>query len=219
MANGHKGTIYLRGKTWTIGFTVNGRRVREGVGPSKRMAEMVLAKRTTDAMQGLYFPQKRELGRIPFQEFAGRLLFAEICRSVNFGSASTKERIPMLLNNRTSREVPGLDIKGNPIDPVRYIELVVIPAMQYMDLSSTDHAQKQRELKLVATMFYRLKIFIERCLESGDRDQARRLYADAQRAILHVPDSRIRAMFCRRIKELGHQVVDPSKRIDGSVNS
>jgi len=70
MANGHKGTIYLRGKTWTIGFTVNGRRVREGVGPSKRMAEMLLAKRTTDAMQGLYFPQKRELGRMPFQEFA-----------------------------------------------------------------------------------------------------------------------------------------------------
>lgn len=70
MANNHRGTVYLRGKTWTIGFTANGRRLREGIGPNKRMAEMVLAKRITAVMEGTYFPQKVVLGRMPFHEFA-----------------------------------------------------------------------------------------------------------------------------------------------------
>ena len=69
MANG-RGTVYLRAGQWTIGFTVNGRRVRETIGPNKRLAEMVLAKHMTDAMQGMYFPQKRNLGRMPFRQFA-----------------------------------------------------------------------------------------------------------------------------------------------------
>jgi len=64
------GTIYRRGNTWTIGFTVNGQRVREAIGSSKRMAEMVLSKRTSDALQGMYFPQRRNLGRTPFKQFA-----------------------------------------------------------------------------------------------------------------------------------------------------
>src|SRR6185312_17235535 len=69
MGNGN-GTIYRRGNTWTIGFTVNGQRVREAIGSSKRMAEMVLSKRISDALQGMYFPQKRNLGRTPFKQFA-----------------------------------------------------------------------------------------------------------------------------------------------------
>ena len=64
-----RGTVYLRGKTWTIGYTVNGRRVREAVGPNRRMAEMVLKKRATEAMERGYF-NRRKLGRVPFTEFA-----------------------------------------------------------------------------------------------------------------------------------------------------
>jgi len=69
MGNGN-GVLYRRGKAWTIGFTVNGRRVREAIGPNKHVAEMVLKKRISDALQGMYFPQKRNLGRMPFREFA-----------------------------------------------------------------------------------------------------------------------------------------------------
>lgn len=68
MGNGN-GTIYRRGKTWTIGVTVNGQRIREAIGPSRRMVEMVLNKRISDALQGMYFPQKRNLGRTAFSEF------------------------------------------------------------------------------------------------------------------------------------------------------
>jgi hypothetical protein len=37
MGNGH-GSVYLRANLWTIDFTVNGRRVREGIGTNRRQA-------------------------------------------------------------------------------------------------------------------------------------------------------------------------------------
>src|SRR6266550_7942722 len=37
------GTIYRRGNSWCVGFTMNGRRVRETVGPNKKVAEKVLS--------------------------------------------------------------------------------------------------------------------------------------------------------------------------------
>jgi integrase len=68
MANG-RGTVYMRAGQWTIGFTINGRRVREKIGGNKRFAEMVLKKRMTEAMENRYF-SKRSMGRMPFRELA-----------------------------------------------------------------------------------------------------------------------------------------------------
>src|SRR5439155_772312 len=68
MSNG-RGSIYQRAGTWTVDFTVNGRRVREGIGQSKRLAEAVLRKRMTEVLEGRYFPAKAEMGRMPFAEF------------------------------------------------------------------------------------------------------------------------------------------------------
>jgi integrase len=64
-----RGTVYQRNGQWTINFTVNGRRVREAVGRSKRLAEMVLKKRMTEAMEGKYF-SKHNFGTTPFRDFA-----------------------------------------------------------------------------------------------------------------------------------------------------
>jgi integrase len=64
------GTIYKRGNSWCVGFTVNGRRVRETVGPSKRVAEKVLSLRMTQVLENRYFPPSRQLGRMPFNQFA-----------------------------------------------------------------------------------------------------------------------------------------------------
>lgn len=73
MANKH-GTVYLRGKTWTIGFTLNGQRVREGVGPSKHLAEMVLRKRMAEVLEGRYFPRREAQGQVPFCDFSNTYL-------------------------------------------------------------------------------------------------------------------------------------------------
>jgi integrase len=64
------GTIYKRGNSWCVGFTVNGRRVRETVGPNKKIAEKVLGLRMTQVLENRYFPPNRALGRTPFNQFA-----------------------------------------------------------------------------------------------------------------------------------------------------
>src|SRR5438445_407119 len=66
MGNG-KGSIYWRGNKWTIDFTINGRRVREGIGTNRHLAEMVLNKRMTEALENRYF-NKRNVGRTSFRE-------------------------------------------------------------------------------------------------------------------------------------------------------
>lgn len=65
------GSIYKRGNAWCINFTtIEGRRVRETVGPNKRMAEKVLSLRLGQILENRYFPPQRVLGRMPFNEFA-----------------------------------------------------------------------------------------------------------------------------------------------------
>ncbi|PYV50239.1 MAG: hypothetical protein DMG98_28205 [Acidobacteria bacterium] len=71
------GTIYKRGNSWCVGFTVNGRRVRETVGPNKKVAEKVLSLRMTQVLENRYFPPNRQLGRMPFKDFAQMYLERE----------------------------------------------------------------------------------------------------------------------------------------------
>src|SRR5882724_2368563 len=68
------GTIYRRGNSWCVGFTVEGRRVRETVGPNKKVAEKVLSLRMTQVLENRYFPPNRALGRMPFNQFADMYL-------------------------------------------------------------------------------------------------------------------------------------------------
>src|SRR5947208_12024567 len=71
------GTIYRRGNSWCVGFTVNGRRVRETVGPNKKIAQKVLSLRMTQVLENRYFPLNRQLGRMPFKDFAQTYLERE----------------------------------------------------------------------------------------------------------------------------------------------
>src|SRR5580704_3306189 len=64
-----RGTVYLRAGTWTIGYTVGGRRVREAIGSNRQLAEAVLKKRIVEAIEDRHF-NKRNVGRIPFSELA-----------------------------------------------------------------------------------------------------------------------------------------------------
>ena len=71
------GTIYKRGNSWCVGFVVNGRRVRETVGPNKKIAERVLSLRMTQVLENRYFPPNRQLGRMPFKDYAQMYLERE----------------------------------------------------------------------------------------------------------------------------------------------
>src|ERR1700719_3181339 len=84
------GTLYLRGKTWTVGYTIEGRRVREAVGSNKKLAEMVLRKRVTEAIENRWF-DKRNVGVMPFSEFAAT--YVERCISVLKSAKTERDRV------------------------------------------------------------------------------------------------------------------------------
>jgi integrase len=65
------GSVYRRNGAWCVNFkTAEGKRVRETIGPSKKIAERVLSLRMTQVLENRYFPPSRVLGRMPFNEFA-----------------------------------------------------------------------------------------------------------------------------------------------------
>jgi integrase len=85
-----RGTVYLRGNTWTIGYTVGGRRMREAIGTNRQIAEAVLKKRIVDAIENRHF-DKRNVGNLPFSEFAD--LYFGRCISVLKSTKSERVRV------------------------------------------------------------------------------------------------------------------------------
>jgi integrase len=64
--------LYKRDTTWCVQYFANGKRIREAIGPSKRQAELVLAKRKADIREGRYFaPTEKPLA---FSVLADRYL-------------------------------------------------------------------------------------------------------------------------------------------------
>jgi len=65
--------IYKKGGSWYVDYRVGGRRLRERVGPSKKLAETVLGKRRTEVAEGRFLGRKA-IKRVRFDEFAGEYL-------------------------------------------------------------------------------------------------------------------------------------------------
>lgn len=61
--------IRKRGAAYFLDYYVNGRRVREAVGTSKKQAENILSKRKTDIIENKYFDIRKK-HRILFEDFA-----------------------------------------------------------------------------------------------------------------------------------------------------
>jgi integrase len=72
---------YLRGKVWYIDYHGNGRRVREKVGPSAKLADIVLQKRKVQIAEGRLLDKKKDY-KVKFEEFADEYLEVH-CKSNN----------------------------------------------------------------------------------------------------------------------------------------
>ena len=65
LANTHKiwlythTMIYKRGKIWYIGYSANGRLMREAVGESRKFAELVLGKKRAEVREGRFLDVKK----------------------------------------------------------------------------------------------------------------------------------------------------------------
>jgi hypothetical protein len=97
-----RGTVYLRNRTWTIGYTVGGRRVREAIGTNHQMAEAVLKKRIVQALEGRHFNVRNE-GRIPFSEFAAT--YTDRCISVLKSAKTERDRVQFWVREFGSRPI------------------------------------------------------------------------------------------------------------------
>jgi hypothetical protein len=62
--------IYQRGKNWYIDFVFKGQRIRESIGPSRKNAEKVIAKKKTEIIENKYLDIRKEPDPITFHELA-----------------------------------------------------------------------------------------------------------------------------------------------------
>jgi len=97
-----RGTVYLRGETWTIGYTVGGRRVREAIGSNRQLAEAVLKKRIVEAIEDRHF-DKRNVGRVPFSEFAET--YIERCISLLKSAKTERDRVQFWVRELGNRPI------------------------------------------------------------------------------------------------------------------
>ncbi len=65
--------LYQKGEDWYIDYRVNGRRKREKIGPSKKLAETVYRKRKVEIAEGKFL-DKRELSKLTFKEFSEKYM-------------------------------------------------------------------------------------------------------------------------------------------------
>lgn len=73
-------SVFKKGNNWHIDYRVSGRRRREKVGPSKKIAELALQKRKVEIAEGKFLDIKRQ-NRIKFEDFAK--IFIELHSKVN----------------------------------------------------------------------------------------------------------------------------------------
>ena len=67
-------SIYQRGDNWYIDFTFKGQRIRESIGPSRKDAEKVIAKRKTEIVENKYLDMRKEPDPVKFHDFAKEYL-------------------------------------------------------------------------------------------------------------------------------------------------
>lgn len=67
-------SIYQRGKNWYIDFHFHGQRVREMIGPSRKGAEKVIAKKKAEIAENKYLDIRKDPEPIKFHEFAKQYL-------------------------------------------------------------------------------------------------------------------------------------------------
>src|SRR5262245_62144111 len=76
--------VFKKGGSWFIDYRVEGRRKRAKIGSTKRVAEVVLAKRKAEIAEGRYLDRKR-IPRIRLRDFASEYLEYSEANKRNYG--------------------------------------------------------------------------------------------------------------------------------------
>jgi integrase len=107
-------SIYKRGENWYMDFTFKGQRVRESIGPSRKDAEKVIAKKKTEIIENKYLDIRKEPEPIKFNEFAKEYLKwskANKKTSSWYGEVSKMRRIDKEFGKRILHEITTWQIE------------------------------------------------------------------------------------------------------------
>lgn len=66
--------IYQRGENWYIDFTFKGQRIRESIGPSRKGAEKVIAKKKGEIAENKFLDVRKDPDPVKFYNFAKQYL-------------------------------------------------------------------------------------------------------------------------------------------------
>ena len=66
--------IYQRGDNWYVDFRFKGQRIRESIGPSRKDAEKIIAKKKTEIVENKYLDIRKEPDPVKFHAFAKEYL-------------------------------------------------------------------------------------------------------------------------------------------------
>lgn len=107
-------STYQRGRNWYIDFTFKGQRVRESIGPKRKTANEVIAKRKAEIAENKYLDKRKDPGPIKFHNFAKEYLKWSIANKKP--SAKTRELSMMRILDRTFGEKYLHEIDSLQID-------------------------------------------------------------------------------------------------------
>jgi integrase len=103
--------VYIRGKVWYIDYYVNGRRIREHIGPNKKLAEDVLRKRKTEVVEGKYLDIRKN-EKIKFEDFADEYLRVHSASHKSYrGDFDNIKTLKRYFCGRYLHEVTSLDVE------------------------------------------------------------------------------------------------------------
>jgi len=98
-----------QGETWYIRYKFNGRDVREAIGPSKREAELVLAKKKAEIREGRFF-NVCKADRVSFRELADRYAKEHAAlHKAESTNASDRYRLTLLVKEFGERRLKQID--------------------------------------------------------------------------------------------------------------
>ncbi|MFQ6081690.1 MAG: hypothetical protein ACE5OW_08490, partial [Candidatus Bathyarchaeia archaeon] len=100
-------SIRKRGRIWYIDYYVNGRRIRERVGPNKRAAEIALKKRQIQVAENRFLDIRRKEEKILFSEMAKGYLrtYSEPNKKSSWRDAISISHLMGFFGNRLLQEI------------------------------------------------------------------------------------------------------------------
>lgn len=132
--------IFQKAGSWYIDFYMDGKRVRELVGPSKSLAKEVLRKRLTEVAEGKYFPERRRAS-LPFEALVDKYWKLEGCRLKAKGIRGLLEVFKARFGGKRLSEISAADVQSY------YNETA----------DRTSAATANRQMNLLSPMFNRAK--------------------------------------------------------------